>query len=259
MTRRSLLFALAQPIRREIRLICAAPSPFTGRRDSYRAGHGIFACLRRLIEEHTLPLTASYYDATAHLGKPEPLKRLLSSPSTLLIGTSVWAQGPSSVSRSFFEAVNTHSLAGQSASTWITSGGAHTGAALAFDSNLATLRSMGAAVFGFGQKQMVFTTDERLTGEKPGEFTLLDLWFMEGLAKAAIVQTLAAGEPAQARALYEKLKADPAYYLKHFPKSKEEIEPRFNEIRLRLNAAAAPRSAARRELDALLSQLPAER
>ncbi|MBZ2183545.1 MAG: hypothetical protein K7J46_02465 [Bryobacter sp.] len=258
MTRRTLLFALAQSPPREIRLICAAPSPYTGRRDSYRAGHGIFACLRRLIGEHALPLQASYYDATPHLGKPEALKRLLSAAPTLLIGTSVWAQGPSSVSRSFFEAVNTHSLAGQSASTWVTSGGAHTGAALAFDSNLATLRSMGAAVFGFGQKQMVFTTDERLSGERPGEFTLLDLWFMEGLAKAAIVQTLAAGQPVEARALYEKLNSDPAYYLKYFPKSTAELEPRFNEIRLRLNAAAPPRSMERKELDALLSRLAAE-
>lgn len=259
MTRRTLLLALAQQPPREIRLISAAPSPYTRRRDSYRAGHGILACLRRLIEEHSFPLTATYYDATPHLGKPDPLKRLLSSPPTLLIGTSVWAQGPSSVSRGFFEAINTHSLAGQSASTWVTSGGAHTGAALAFDSNLSTLRSMGAAVFAFGQKQMVFTTDERLTGEKPGEFSLLDLWFMEGLAKAAIVQTLAPGQPAEARALYTRLNSDPSYYLKHFPKSNAELEPRFNTIRQQLNAAANPNSPARRELDALLSQLPLDK
>lgn len=239
---------------REIRLICAAPSPFTQRRDSYRAGHGILLNLRRLIEEHKLPLIATYYDASPMLGQPAKLKQLLPGASVLLVGTSVWAQGPSSVSRTFFEAIDAESLAGVAASTWVTSGGAHTGAALAYESNLATMRSMGASVFSFGQKQTVFTTDERVSIEKAGEFTLLDLWFMEGLAKAAIVNALAPGNPAQASELWKKLQSSPNYYLGFFPKSETDLALRFGKFREQINLATNPRSEARRNLDALLAR-----
>lgn len=235
MTRRTLLMAFAQAGPREIRLISVAPSPYTKSRDSYRAGKGILACLQRLISEHKLPVTATYFDAAPLLGNLSELKKLVTGAPVLLVGTSVWAQGPSSVSRTFFEAVNTESLAGIAASTWITSGGAHTGAAMAYDSNLATLRSMGAAVFSFGQKQMVFTTDERVTGEKPGEFSLLDAWFMEGLAKAAIVQALAPGNPQEARKVWQTLDSDPAYYLRHFPRDPAKLEERFRSILKQMN------------------------
>ncbi len=239
---------------REIRLISAAPSPYTQRRDSYRAGHGILLNLRRLIEEHKLPLTATYYDASPLLSQPAKLKQLLPGASVLLVGTSVWAQGPSSVSRTFFEAIDSESLAGVAASTWVCSGGAHTGASLAYESNLATLRSIGAAVFSFGQKQAVFTTDERVDAEKPGEFSLLDLWFMEGLAKAAIVNALALGNPARAKGLWEQLESHPNYYMKHFPRNGAELEKRFEAFRKLINEAARPRSEARRQLDAQLAR-----
>lgn len=254
MKRRVFLMLAAQQATREIRLISAAPSPFTQRRDSYRAGAGILLLLRRLIEEHQLPLTATYYDATPMLSQPEALKKLLPGAAVLMVGTSVWAQGPSSVSRTFFEGIDTTSLAGVAASTWVTSGGAHTGAALAYESNLATLRSMGAAVFSFGQKQAVFTTDERISGEKPGEFGLLDLWFMEGLAKAAIVNALAAGNAEYANELWKKLGMNPNYYLGYFPKSADGLEKRYGAIRERINGAMNPKSEARRSLDALVTR-----
>ncbi len=241
---------------REIRLISAAPSPYTQRRDSYRAGHGVLLNLRRLIEEHKLPLAATYYDASALLAQTAKLKQLISGASVLLIGTSVWAQGPSSASRTFFEAINAESLAGIAASTWVTSGGAHTGASLAYESNLATLRSMGAAVFSFGQKQVVFSTDERIDAEKPGEFSLLDLWFMEGLAKASIVNALAIGNPVRANAVWQQLDSHPNYYLKHFPKNSAALEARFGTYRQQINSAANPRSEGRRLLDRQLSTLP---
>ena len=257
-TRRHLLWlsasAFAQSQPREIRLISAAPSPYTQRRDSYRAGHGILLNLKRLIAEHSLPLRATYYDASPHLGSPTKLKQLLPGAHVLMVGTSVWAQGPSSVSRSFFEAIDNESLAGVAASTWVTSGGAHTGAAIAYESNLATLRSMGAATFSFGQKQAVFTTDERTDGSKPGEFTLLDLWFMEGLAKAAIVNALALSNPQEANSLWKKLDSSQTYYLGRFPKSDKELAPRFQAFHEQINLATNPKSEARRVLDAAISR-----
>lgn len=242
--------------KREIRLISAAPSPYTQRRDSYRAGHGILMNLRRLIEEHKLPLIATYYDASPLLSQPAKLKQLLPGASVLIVGTSVWAQGPSSVSRTFFEAIDSESLAGVAASTWVTSGGAHTGASLAYESNLATLRSIGAAVFSFGQKQAVFSTDERIDAEKPGEFSLLDLWFMDGLAKAAIVNALAPGNQARANELWLQLDSHPNYYLKHFPRDGAALEARFGAFRKQLNEATNPRSEARRQLNSQLSKMP---
>ena len=238
---------------KEIRLVCAAPSPYTRRRDSYRAGAGILLCLRRLIEEKKLPLKATYYDPSGDLGNAAKVRAVVLGAQVLLVGTSVWAQGPSSVSRQFFEAVNTDSLAGVAASTWVTSGGAHTGAALAFDTNLSSLRGMGAAVFSFGQKQMVFTTDERLD-VADGDFTLMDVWFMEGLAKASIVWALAAGDAAEAERVWRKLDGSAIYYRANPPRTAAEIKPRFGEILELINAAKPPNSEARRKIDALVTK-----
>ncbi len=249
------LALMGQGAKKEIRLISAAPSPYTQRRDSYRAGAGILLCLEKLIAEHQLPVEATYYDAAPLLGNVAALKKLVQGAAVVIVGTSVWAQGPSSVSRTFFEAVDTESLAGVSASTWVTSGGAHTGAAMAYESNLTTLRGMGAAVFSFGQKQAVFTTDERTTGEKPGEFTLLDVWFMEGLAKAAIVQALGSGDREAAAAAWAKVKGSPIYYRGLFPKSDQELVERFGPIREAINAAANPRGEGRRRIDAMVRKL----
>lgn len=241
----------------EIRLICAAPSPYTKRRDSFRAGAGILLCLRRLIEEHKLDLTTKYFDASPWLDQPKRLPSLLTGRfEVLLVGTSVWAQGPSSVSRGFFEAIDLESLAGVSASTWVTSGGAHTGGSMAFQSNIATLMALGAAVFTFGQKQAVFQTGERLGPEKEGEFTLLDVWFMEGLAKAAIVAALAPGNRDLAGQLWKRLNSSPIYFQNDFPKSEDALRERFGNLRKLLNDAKEPGSEERRKLDALLEKSP---
>jgi hypothetical protein len=241
----------------EIRLICAAPSPYTKRRDSFRAGAGILLCLRRLIQEHKLELSARYYDASPWLDQPKRLPGLLSGRfAVLLVGTSVWAQGPSSVSRGFFEAIDLESLAGVSASTWVTSGGAHTGGSLAFQSNLATLMALGATVFTFGQKQAVFQTGERLGPEQEGEFTLLDLWFMEGMAKASIVAALAHGNREQANQLWKRLSSSPIYFQSDFPRGEAPLRERFGDLRKLLNGAREPGSEQRRGLDALVQRLP---
>lgn len=249
------LAAAAQSPKREIRLLSLAPSPYTQRKDSYRAGAGILLSLRRLIEEHSLPATATYYDAAARIEKPSELMPLVRGASVLLIGSSVWAQGPSWVVRKFFEVVDAESLAGVSASAWVTSGGALTGAEASLASTFSSLHGMGASTFTFGQKQMMFTTDERVgTPEKAGEFTLLDCWFMEGLAKASLVAALAPGDPAAAKALWSKLQGSPIYYAGFFPKDIAALEARFGAIRQKINAAANPRSESRKEIDSLLSR-----
>lgn len=248
------LTALAQDRTREIRLISIAPSPSTRRRDSFRAGAGILMSLRRLATEHQLPVRASYYDAAPSLGQPERLQTMVRGADVLLIGSSVWAQGPSHVVRQFLQAVNGESLSGVMASAWVTSGGVHTGGEVAHESVLATLRGMGAAVFTFGQKQAVFSTDERIGPEKEGEFTLLDCWFMEGLAKASLVAALGAGDRARSTALWDKLGAAPSYWHGFFPKDQVELGRRFSEMRALLNAAAVPASEARKQVDGMLAK-----
>lgn len=238
---------------KEVRLLSLAPSPYTRRRDSFRAGAGILLNLRRLVEEHQLPATGTYIDAAAKIEKPAELPAMMRGADVLLLGSSVWAQGPSWVIRKFFEVVNGENLAGVAASTWVTSGGVHTGAEMAHDSTLTTLRGMGAATFTFGQKQMIFATDERVgVPEKAGDFTLLDCWFMEGLAKASLVHALAGGNPPAARALWTKLGSHPQYYHGPFPTELAPLEARFGKLRAQLNAAANPKSEARQQLDALL-------
>lgn len=254
--RRSLLSmplaALAQPAPREIRLISVAPSPYTQRRDSFRAGAGILLSIRRLAKEHSFNIRATYFDAAPHLERTEKLRSMLRGMHVLMVGGSTWAQGTAAPMRRFLEQVNSEPLEGVMASAWVTSGGAHTGGEMAHESTLNTLRGMGASVFTFGQKQMVFSTDERFGQEKEGDFTLLDCWFMESFAKAAIVAALTPGDPEGARAMWKKLESSPAYWHGYFPKNEESLRPRLAELRALLNAAAKPRSTERKQLDALL-------
>ncbi len=256
MTRRGLLALAGVPLRaadalREVRLLSVAPSPYTNRRDSFRAGCGILLCLRRLIAEHRLPLRATYFDAARLLDQPDKLRPLVQGAPVLLIGSSTWAQGPSPLIRRFFEIVDTTPIAGVQASAWVTSGGAHTGGEQVIETTYRTLLGMGASLFSAGQKAMVFTTDERL-GVKAGEFLPLDCWFMEHFARAAIVAGLTAGNPAEAAALWTRLGAGPLYW-NHIPKTESDIPTHLHQLRAKLNAAADPRSAARKELDGLLS------
>jgi hypothetical protein len=70
--------------------------------------------------------------------------------------------------------------------------------ALAAARSQRTLMGMGAQVFSLGQKRMVFTMDERET--PPGEFTLLDCWYMDQFARnvcAARGCPCGSGGPAQ--------------------------------------------------------------
>jgi hypothetical protein len=70
---------------------------------------------------------------------------------------------------------------------------------------------------------------------------------MEQFAKAIAVAALSGDDRAAAERLAAKLGYG-AEYWRQFPKSETEIEPRYRELRDRLNAAANGRSEAWREL-----------
>lgn len=80
--------------RADIRLIVLAPSPYTHRMDSVRAGYGIKGLLESHIQQLGLPLTVGFYDGVKRLDDVPGLTELFSnSPRVIIMGSSTWAQG----------------------------------------------------------------------------------------------------------------------------------------------------------------------
>lgn len=244
----------------EVRFLTFAPSTYTKRFDSVRAGLGIALHLKRLSEENSLPVRIGYINGVPALRNEGEARALLRGAPVLVIGGSTWSQGSSGQLRRFFEITGSESLWGVSASVWATSGGSHTGGEMVVLDSMRSLMGMGAQTFTLGQKLMVFTTDERIGGA-PGEFTLLDSWYMEQFAKVLLLQAHAKGDPAAAKEIAQKLKLTHAYYFGH-PKTNEELVPRHDELVKLINTALEPKSletiAGRIGLEApkLRSQLP---
>jgi hypothetical protein len=243
--------APAQPAP-EVRFLCLAPSPYTGRHDATRAGLGIYLSLQRVAGEHKLNLRTSFYDAVPVFENEQKARALLRGPRVLLFGSSTWAQGSAYYIRRFFEMANREPLTGAAVSAWATAGGAHTGGELVIEDALRTAMGMGAQVFTLGQKYMVFTTDERL-GAPDGEFTLLDCWYMDQFARGIAAAALAEPDRARTAALAARLGVQHEYW-RGLPRSAAELEPRFGELRARLNGAADARSDAWRKLAELVSK-----
>ena len=244
------LHALAQAP--EVRLLHLAPSPYTNRHDSFRAGCGILLSLQRLIHEHKLALHATYYDAVPALEDAGKAKALVHGARVLVIGASTWAQGSATYPRRFFELVDAEDIAGVSATAWATAGGEHTGGEAVIADTLRSLMGMGAQVFSLGQKYMVFQTGERF-GMPEGDFTLLDCWFMDQFTRHIAVVALAGGDRRKTAALEKELDFTPIYWSR-FPKSEAAIAERYRELRDQLNRAADPNSESARKLRALLSR-----
>ena len=236
--------------RPEVRFLCFAPSPYTGRHDSLRAGLGILLSLRRVIEEHGLSIDTSFYDGIPVLEDGARARALLRGPRVVVVGTSTWAQGSPHYIRRYFELANNESLLGASASAWATAGGSGTGGELVIEDALRTLMGMGAQTFSLGQKYMVFTTGERFS-PREGQFTALDCWYMEEFAKSIALAALGGGDRAQTEALAAKLGIRHEYW-RNFPKSEAAIADRYRALRERLNAAAEASSPAYEELRTLV-------
>lgn len=237
----------------EIRFLCFAPSPYTGRHDALRGGIGIFRLLAALIEERGLPLKATFYDAMPAVEDVSGGARLLRGAGVLVIGSSTWAQGSSYYPRRYFEHAGGEYLGGVAATAWATAGGAHTGGETAVWDLMRTLMGMGAQVFSLGQKLMVFTMDERET--PPGEFTLLDCWYMDQFARNIAVVALARGDRERARSISEALGVSTQFYT-YLPRDEAELRQRYGALRDWLNAAADPGSSAFNEMLAMLHRYP---
>lgn len=242
----------AAPAGPEVRFLCFAPSPYTGRHDAMRAGLGILLSLQRLAGEHRLPVRTSFYDGVPAVENAEKGKALLRGAQVLVFGSSTWAQGSSYYLRRYFELTNLESLEGVPATAWATAGGSHTGGEVVIGDTLRTLMGMGAQVFSLGQKYMVFSTGERFAPAE-GDFTLLDCWYMEQFAKTIAVVALAGNDHAKAGALSKQLGTSPAYW-NYLPKTESALATRYSDLRERLNAAGDARSEAYRKLRVLVTQ-----
>ena len=227
----------------EIRFLTFAPSPYSGRFDSVRAGLGIAMQLERLSEEHSIPVRISFINGVPSLENGDKARALLHGASTLVIGGSTWAQGSAAPLRHFFEISGGESLWGVSATVWATAGGAHTGGEMVVMDSMRSLMGMGAEVFTLGQQLMVFTTDERIGYDK-GEFSPLDCWFMEQFAKCILVNAVTRSNPEKATALAAELHLSHTYY-RDIPHTLEELKPREEEILRLVNTAKDPKSLAK--------------
>lgn len=226
----------------EVRLVCLAPSPYTKRQDALRAGYGLTLLVRAHLKKLGLPTAVTLYDGAKRLTSASAAKALFSPlPKVMLVGSSTWSQGSNRFLREFFELTGDVSMLGVKASSWVTSGGAHTGGEMVAMDTQHSLQGLGAAVFTLGQKQMVLTTDE-FEDRKAGEFSLLDVWFLDQFARMIALQTL---DPAAIPKASETLEFNIRYYSGFPKKSGFESE----EIRRMQNVLASltTRGSAARE------------
>ena len=243
-----LLLAQSTPLP-DIRLIALAPSPYTHRMDSIRAGYGLKTLIEARTQQLGLPFTVGFYDGVKRLDDAASLAELFSnSPRVLMMGSSTWGQGSNRYIRQLFEVLPQQSIIGTQASSWVTAGGAHTGGEVVAQDIQRSLMGIGASVFNLGQKLVVFTTEER-DDIPPGEFTLMDVWFMDQFAQLTILQALQRRGPGLPNP--EKVQAVLGFridYFSRFPLSQADFTKEIRRLRLFLNRAINPASAERAEI-----------
>jgi hypothetical protein len=239
----------------EVRFLNLAPSIYTHRYDSLRAGLGIALELHALIEEQHLPIKITFRDAVSALDQPEAAKALLHGADVLVLGGETWSQGSTRFERQFFEETGSEALWGVRATAYTSAGGNHTGGEMVIGDTLRSLMGMGASVFSLGQKYMVFTTDERTDDTAPGHFELIDVWFMEQFAKAIALEAVAANDAQSAAALAARLHLSHAYY-RDFPKEDAALRERLGGVLDLLNAAAKMDAGAYEKIGAQLGFAP---
>jgi hypothetical protein len=233
----------------DIRLIALAPSPYTHRMDSIRAGYGLKTQLEVRVQQLALPFTIGFYDGVKRLDDLTSLAALFSnSPRVIIMGSSTWGQGSNRYVRQLFEVLPQQSIIGTQASSWVTAGGAHTGGEMVAQDTQRSLMGIGASVFNLGQKLVVFTTEER-DYIPPGEFTLSDVWVMDQFAQLILLQALqrrGSGLPNP-----ETVQATLGFqidYFTRFPLSQADFTKEMRQLRLFLNRAVNPSSPERAEI-----------
>jgi hypothetical protein len=237
---------------KQIDFLSLAPSPYTHRHDSMRAGVGIYLRLKALIEEDHLPLTVAFYDVSPYLEDRKAVDSIISEADVLVIGGSTWSQGSSFYLRRFFELYGANSLLGVSASAWATAGGSHTGGEIVVEDTFRSLMGMGAQIFSLGQKLEVFTTDERI-GVSPGNFTPLDCWYMDQFARSIAFAATVGGDRKKAAVVSQTLHYSPSYFY-DFPKNESKLEDEYGSLQRFLNDASDPKSEAFIRMQKLISK-----
>jgi len=217
----------------EVRFVLAAPSPYTGRFDATRAGLGIALELRRLAQEHHLPVRISLVALQQPANRTATAALFEGQPRVLVVGGSTWSQGSAPPLRRLFELAGSVSLQGVRATAFATAGGAHTGGEMVVLDSLRSLMGQGALAFTAGQRLMVLSTDERLE-PSPGQFTGLDCWTMGQYARQLLLQAHAGGDPAQSKAIAARLGVDLAYF-QRFPRTVAALGPNAGAVCKRIN------------------------
>ena len=244
----NLLLAQSAPSA-DIRLIALAPSPYTHRMDSVRAGYGLKTQLELRIQQLALPFTVGFYDGVRRLDDLTSLAELFgNSPRVIVMGSSTWGQGSNRYVRQLFEVLPQQSIIGTQASSWVTAGGAHTGGEVVAQDIQRSLMGIGASAFNLGQKLVVFTTEER-DDIPAGEFTLSDVWVMDQFAQLILLQALQRRGPGLPNP--ETVQATLGFqidYFTRFPLSQADFTKEMRQLRLFLNRAVNPSSPERAQV-----------
>lgn len=204
----------------EIRFLSFAPSSYTRRFDTVRAGLGISLHLQNISTTLKMPVKITFFNGTSRLPTlgGSGLDQLFQDANIIMIGGETWDVGSTQYLRSAFEKADIGaSLIGGACTAWACSGGSYTGGEMVIMDTLRSLMAYGCEVFQpLAQRHVVFTTDERVGAGNAGEFTLLDSWLMQSTAQRLLVRAYSKGDSKQARELAIKVGWSP-YYYKSFP------------------------------------------
>ncbi len=176
-----------------IRFLHFSGSTATGRHDSHRAGLGIVGFLRELCRAHALPLRWEYRWALPAVNDRDAAAALLGGAGTFVFGAPTYGQGSPWFLRRFFELTTSVPLWGRLGTAWATAGGLHTGGEMVITDTLRSLQGLGACTFSFAQKSAVFGTNQKFLAD--GTFDLIDVWFMDHVARTLAMQAMTRLEP----------------------------------------------------------------
>ena len=199
---------------RLIRILHFSPSSATGRFDGFRACLGLSLFLKAAIAEFGLKQRWELVWALPLINDEPKVHNILQGADVLVMATPTYGMGSPWFIRKFFEMTRGVALWGKPATAFATAGGLNTGAEFAVTDTLRSFQGLGANAFGFAQKNLVFGTQQKFLS--PGEFDLIDIWFLQQFARTILLQAILRDQPDEAASWTAILGLHSDFY-NHFP------------------------------------------
>lgn len=222
-----------------LRVLHFSPSTATGRHDSYRASLVFTWFVRQAIETVGSPIKVDLVWALPAIASREKAHHLMSGVDLVVIATPTYAQGSPWFVRRFLELCAGLQLWGCLGTTFASAGGQHTGGDVAVADTLRSLMGMGMATFTFAQKLVVFGAQQKFATD--GTFELLDLWFLQQLARTAVTHLVGRSGSRSFLEMAQFWKLDTGYY-NQFPTA-DGLAADLGQLRDRVNTPLVDPSA----------------